>query len=385
MPTINSIPSIVLGRVLCYLDPEDLKSARLVSRLFQHLATVILFRSISITARKSSLAALKQIALHPHLSRYVRKITYDATFISDQIRNWEFFNTWCKYRGERGTVETLSRRETIVSYVLACQSRVDQESTLQRSEDAQCLLFALKKMPYVRIIKLECKPARFPTWSTVSRAALTCPDYKGDDFARAIWGVLRAVAFSGYAVTSLKLGPEVSLPGYRISEEVNWILALRCAGQAFKNLKELSLNLISPWETRHVDINSSILLKNAISSAKGLEQLEIDSWLFEECFGASGLPRSSFTGPLLPRLKRLFIRCRLGSPCDWRYILMQYQSTLTGLTVYGFKDSNDMVHFAAWVERFLNLSYCKLEQNVDQKSSGAIEKELSLRLPFFSV
>ena len=78
------LPNELLVLITEYLDCSDLKSARLVSKLWCSCASEFLFKKIYVSANKIDLDIFNAITNHPLLSKCVRCLVYDGSeFILD--------------------------------------------------------------------------------------------------------------------------------------------------------------------------------------------------------------------------------------------------------------------------------------------------------------
>lgn len=83
-PTKKLLPAEVFLEIFQYLEKVDLKSVRLVSRSCSHWVSILLFDTVYISAHKEDCDVFNSLAEHPHLSKCVRHLKYDASqFTSD--------------------------------------------------------------------------------------------------------------------------------------------------------------------------------------------------------------------------------------------------------------------------------------------------------------
>ena len=88
---IMSLPSELILETLQYLDKTDLKSVRLVSKLWSDCASENLFAKLYISPHRLNLLVFASVTRHPVLRRYVKKIKYDAVHFSPEITISEYF------------------------------------------------------------------------------------------------------------------------------------------------------------------------------------------------------------------------------------------------------------------------------------------------------
>ena len=82
---IMNLPSELILESLWYLRNVDLKSARLVCKLWSGCASEHLFAKLFISPHELNLQIFAAVAQDPMLSRYVKKVEYDAIHFSSQV------------------------------------------------------------------------------------------------------------------------------------------------------------------------------------------------------------------------------------------------------------------------------------------------------------
>ena len=111
-PTGTLLPTEVFLEIFRYLGKDDLKSVRLVSRSCSHWVSSLIFNTVYISAHKEDLDAFISLATHPHLSKCVRRLKYDASqFASDLSKRDYLWLLGVQIRHNLGELaDTLRRR-----------------------------------------------------------------------------------------------------------------------------------------------------------------------------------------------------------------------------------------------------------------------------------
>ena len=78
----SSIPAEIVCEVVSYLTKVDIKHFRLVSKGFSAFGSQSLFESIYISPRSKDREAFRAVSKHPVLSRVVREVVFDSTYIT---------------------------------------------------------------------------------------------------------------------------------------------------------------------------------------------------------------------------------------------------------------------------------------------------------------
>ena len=86
------LPHELVVLVTQYLGRRDLKSARLVSKLWCSCASESLFTTIHVSANKVDLDAFNAITSDPFLSKCVRRLVYDGTEFMPDLSKTEYFD-----------------------------------------------------------------------------------------------------------------------------------------------------------------------------------------------------------------------------------------------------------------------------------------------------
>lgn len=79
-----------------YLNKADLKSVRLVSKLWSSCASEHLFTKLFISPHKLNLLVFASVARHPMLRRCVKEIEYDAVHFSPEVTISQYFQNLCR-------------------------------------------------------------------------------------------------------------------------------------------------------------------------------------------------------------------------------------------------------------------------------------------------
>ena len=89
-PTGKLPPTEIFLEIFRYLEKSDLKSVRLVSRSCSHSVSDLLFDTVYISAHKEDFDVFENLAKHPHLSKCVRHLKYDASQFTNNLSERDY-------------------------------------------------------------------------------------------------------------------------------------------------------------------------------------------------------------------------------------------------------------------------------------------------------
>lgn len=105
----HDVPNEILSLIFSHLHKEDLKSIRLVCKLWTWLPVRLLFDRVYISPHSVNIKVFKSIAAHPVISRCIKELVYDVShFNADFTRSYYFgalscqLHTWCSHLPGRG-------------------------------------------------------------------------------------------------------------------------------------------------------------------------------------------------------------------------------------------------------------------------------------------
>jgi hypothetical protein len=109
----------ILLEVCSLLSRHDLKTIRLVSHAWNNSAQVLLFEHVNLKLTRESFKRLRNIAQHEKLSKYVRKITYDAKLLIsgdlDDFLRTLTFDYWIRNKAAAHVGSTRDKRDEFFS------------------------------------------------------------------------------------------------------------------------------------------------------------------------------------------------------------------------------------------------------------------------------
>ena len=91
--TNTFLPTEIVQSILQLLEKSDLKSVRLTSHLYNCCATEFLFDTVYISAFKIDYEVFSAVAEHPHISKCIKHLKYDASQFFPKI-------SWDSYQGD---------------------------------------------------------------------------------------------------------------------------------------------------------------------------------------------------------------------------------------------------------------------------------------------
>ena len=93
------LPNEIILLILKSLEKHDLKSARLVSKIWTSLAAELLFDQVYVSAHPENLEVFSAIARHPLLSQCIKTLRYDAVeFVEACTKKQYFGSLWWQTR-----------------------------------------------------------------------------------------------------------------------------------------------------------------------------------------------------------------------------------------------------------------------------------------------
>ena len=94
-PNGKLLPTEVFLEIFRYLEKDDLKSVRLVSRSCSHWVSDSLFDTVYISAHKEDFDVFNSLAKHPYLSKCVRHLKYDTSRFTSSISKGDYLRLLC--------------------------------------------------------------------------------------------------------------------------------------------------------------------------------------------------------------------------------------------------------------------------------------------------
>ena len=93
------LPNEIILLILKSLEKHDLKSARLVSKIWTSLAAELLFDQVYVSAHPENLEVFSAIARHPLLSQCIKTLIYDAVeFVEACTQKQYYWSLWYQIR-----------------------------------------------------------------------------------------------------------------------------------------------------------------------------------------------------------------------------------------------------------------------------------------------
>lgn len=91
----HDLPNEISLLIFLRLHKEDLKSVRLVCKLWSILPLGLLFNRIYISPHSVNVQVFNSIAAHPHISRCITKLIYDICDFQADLSRHDYFNALC--------------------------------------------------------------------------------------------------------------------------------------------------------------------------------------------------------------------------------------------------------------------------------------------------
>lgn len=148
-----ALPNEILLAILRPLAPSDLKSARLVSKIWSLCAAEFLFNVIYISPSKEDIDVFEAITQHPVLSKCVRHLEYDgAEFLIDYSQA-EF----CQDMGQLGRLyqSAVARHQCLEGYRKYQEQATYQQDVLRSGQFSRVLVRGLKRLASLSSVTLQ--------------------------------------------------------------------------------------------------------------------------------------------------------------------------------------------------------------------------------------
>jgi len=98
---LHDVPNEILRLIFVRLHKEDLKSVRLVCKLWSILPLGLLFDRVYISPHSINVQVFNNIAAHPHISRCITELIYDVCEFRVDLSRQDYFDALCHqlYKG----------------------------------------------------------------------------------------------------------------------------------------------------------------------------------------------------------------------------------------------------------------------------------------------
>jgi len=90
------VPNEIVLLIFRQLRKQDLKSVRIVCKLWSSLAVELLFDRIYISPHRENLEVFSNITNHPILSKSIRELVYDISVFTAEVTRLEYFDALCQ-------------------------------------------------------------------------------------------------------------------------------------------------------------------------------------------------------------------------------------------------------------------------------------------------
>ena len=95
LTVLPHFPNEIILTIVGHLAFDDLKSARLLSKLWSSCASTFLFVNLSVSPNKEDLEVFEAITRHPQLSKFVRHLWYDGSeFLLHLTKHWYLYQLY---------------------------------------------------------------------------------------------------------------------------------------------------------------------------------------------------------------------------------------------------------------------------------------------------